>query len=101
MTSVADIPGDADDDLPEISPDLVLVDPELARIMSERQPAVGRAAIVPTLRLLPAVDDGEAPIVPRASPADEAPASERVPVDEVVAAAEHTTDRVQDAGTTP
>jgi len=101
MTSVADIPGDADDDLPEISPELVLVDPELARIMRERQPAVGRAAIVPTLRLLPAVDDGEAPIVPRASPADEAPASERVPVDEVVAAAEHTTDRPRDAGTTP
>lgn len=100
MTSVADIPGDADDDLPEISPELVLVDPELARIMRERQPAIGRAAIVPTLRLLPAVDDGEAPIVPRASPADEAPASEPIPRDEAVAA-EQTTERPRDADPTP
>jgi hypothetical protein len=102
MTSVADIPGDADDDLPEISPELVLVDPELARIMRERQPAGGRrAAVVPTLRLLPAVDDGEAPIVPRASEADEAPASEPIPVDEVVADAELTAERARDADPTP
>jgi hypothetical protein len=70
MTSVADIPGDADDDLPEISPELVLVDPELARIVRERQPDGGRRALIPTLRLVPAVDE-PAPIVPRATTFDE------------------------------
>ena len=40
MRSVADIPGDdADDDLSGISPELVLVDPELARLVREREPA--------------------------------------------------------------
>jgi hypothetical protein len=38
MRSVADIPGDADDDLSEISPELVLIDPELARRVREREP---------------------------------------------------------------
>jgi hypothetical protein len=70
MTSVADIPGDADDDLSEITPELVLVDPELARIVRERQPAP-RAATAPPLRLLPAADETEEPIVPRPLGADE------------------------------
>ena len=44
MRSVADIPGDADDDLPEISPELVLVDPELARRVREDAAAAAAAA---------------------------------------------------------
>ena len=44
MRSVADIPGDADDDLAEISPELVLVDPELARRMREEAAAAVAAA---------------------------------------------------------
>lgn len=43
MASVPDIPGDADDDLSEISPELVLVDPELARVARERVPAISSA----------------------------------------------------------
>ena len=56
MTSVADIPGDADDDLSGISPELVLVDPELARLMRERERALLTAPPkrTPTLRLVPA-----------------------------------------------
>src|SRR6188472_3023259 len=68
MRSVADIPGDdVEDDLSGISPELVLIDPELARLVRERQtdeasPAARRA---PTLRL---VEGGSAEpgIVPRA-----------------------------------
>ena len=77
MRSVADIPGDADDDLPEISPELVLVDPELARLV--REDAAAAAAAAPSrdrdraLRLVrgaPRVDDrvddpAEQVIVPR------------------------------------
>ena len=38
MRSVADIPGDdVEDDLSGISPELVLIDPELARLVRERQ----------------------------------------------------------------
>ena len=44
MRSVADIPGDADDDLPEISPELVLVDPDLARRVREDAAAAAAAA---------------------------------------------------------
>jgi hypothetical protein len=44
MRSVADIPGDADDDLSEISPELVLVDPELARRVREEAAAAAAAA---------------------------------------------------------
>ena len=44
MRSVADIPGDADDDLAEISPELVLVDPELARRVREEAAAAVAAA---------------------------------------------------------
>ncbi len=75
MTSVADIPGDdADDDLPGISPELVLVDPELARLVRERGPdraSPAGDALTPTspLRLV-ATSDDDAPIVPRpAAPA--------------------------------
>ena len=50
MRSVADIPGDADDDLPEISPELVLVDPELARRMREDAAAAAAAARAATGR---------------------------------------------------
>ena len=40
MRSVADIPGDdVEDDLSGISPELVLIDPELARLMRERERA--------------------------------------------------------------
>ena len=79
MRSVADIPGDdtVDDDLSGISPELVLIDPELARLVRERQadetpPTALRA---PTLRLVEGVS--EQAIVPRtvettpAPPADE------------------------------
>jgi hypothetical protein len=82
MTSVADIPGDADDDLPEISPELVLVDPELARIMRERQPEGGRRAVVPTLRLVQAADDPAA-IVPRATTVDDPTEAQPEPETEV------------------
>jgi hypothetical protein len=93
MTSVADIPDDADDDLAEITPELVLVDPELARIMRERQPDRGRGAdVVPTLRLLPAVER-DVPIVPRpvATP-DDPPGTQDVPREDAVAAAVETSD---------
>ena len=50
MRSVADIPGDADDDLPEISPELVLVDPELARRVREEAAAAAAAADAATGR---------------------------------------------------
>lgn len=84
MRSVADIPGDdVEDDLSGISPELVLIDPELARLVRERQtdeasPAARRA---PTLRL---VEGGpaEPAIVPRAiesaPPASPAPSAETV-----------------------
>jgi len=84
MRSVADIPGDdVEDDLSGISPELVLIDPELARLVRERQtdeasPAARRA---PTLRL---VEGGpaEPAIVPRAiesaPPASSAPRAETV-----------------------
>ena len=73
MTSVADIPDDADDDLSGISPELVLVDPELARLVRERQPVPATPALTraSTLRLVRAIhptEETEAPIVPRPSP---------------------------------
>ena len=54
MRPVADVPGDADEgvDLTEISPELVLVDPELARIVRER------AALPPASRPLPGLGCG-------------------------------------------
>ena len=68
MRSVADIPGDdAEDDLSGISPELVLIDPELARLVRER-PVDGPSPVArtraPTLHL---VDGGSAEpaIVPR------------------------------------
>ncbi len=80
MRSVADIPGDdtVDDDLAGISPELVLIDPELARLVRERQAAeTPSTALRPaTLRLVEGGSDA-APIVPRAveivSPAPAAP----------------------------
>ena len=72
MRSVADIPpgDDEDDDLAGISPELVLVDPDLARLVRERgpQPAAWEAETARRgLRLVPVrrVEDGAAPIVPR------------------------------------
>lgn len=69
MTSVADIPDDVDDELAGISPELVLVDPELARLVREREraypvspPVLERPA--PSLRLV-APPGAELPIVPR------------------------------------
>ena len=55
MTSVADTHPDADDDLSEISPELVLVDPELAKRLREREPApVEDPRPTPVLRLVSA-----------------------------------------------
>ena len=73
MTSVADIPDDADDDLSGISPELVLVDPELARLVRERQPvpatpALTRASMLRLVRAIDPTEEAEAPIVPRPSP---------------------------------
>lgn len=77
MRSVADIPpgDDAGDELSGISPELVLVDPELARLVRERETSPGVPALppprrTPALRLVPApaVEPG---IVPR--PAASAP----------------------------
>lgn len=68
MRSVADIPGDdtVDDDLSGISPELVLIDPELARLVRERQASEtpSSALRVPTLRLVEGGSE-QAPIVPR------------------------------------
>ena len=70
MTSVADTRPDADDDLTEISPELVLVDPELARRLREREPA-------------PVIDDQPAAPLLRLVIAEEPPRpADPVPVDE-------------------
>jgi hypothetical protein len=88
MRPVADIPGDADEgvDLPEISPELVLVDPELARLVRERAelPAASRPLLGPGLRLVPPAESNgssrpalESPrAVPRAGAAPASPAVE-------------------------
>lgn len=80
MTSVADIPGDADDDLSGISPELVLVDPELARRVREREAALAAAPPerVPVLRLVPSGPE-EHGVVPRPAAPVPRPASEPVP----------------------
>ncbi|HEX6724366.1 MAG TPA: hypothetical protein VF073_03905 [Gaiella sp.] len=76
MRSVADIPGDdTEDDLSGISPELVLIDPELARLVRERQvdkPSPAARTRAPTLRL---VEGGpaERAIVPRAVETASAP----------------------------
>jgi len=85
MRSVADIPGDdVEDDLSGISPELVLIDPELARLVRERPddaPSPAARPRAPTLRL---VEGGSAEpgIVPRAvesrPPAPEASSAEAV-----------------------
>ena len=72
MRSVADIPGDADDDLAEISPELVLVDPELARRMREDAAATAAAEALAQERALRLVqraraDDAAPTILDRAS----------------------------------
>lgn len=88
MTSAADMHPDADDDLAAISPELALVDPDLARRLRERRPPS------PLLRLVPpheaVVEDAEPepevatddPIVPRPaeveSPAEPARANHAV-----------------------
>src|SRR6186997_2379317 len=67
MRSVADIPGDdAEDDLSGISPELVLIDPELARLVRERQ--VDEASLTSRRSTLRLVEGGSAEpaIVPRA-----------------------------------
>ena len=83
MRSVADIPGDdVEDDLSGISPELVLIDPELARLVRERQ---GDEASLATRRsTLRLVEGGsvEPPIIPRtvesAPPPPAAPTAETV-----------------------
>ena len=82
MRSVADIPGDdVEDDLSGISPELVLIDPELARLVRERQTdeASPAARRVPTLRLVEG-GSAEPAIVPRpvesTPPASAAPSGE-------------------------
>src|SRR6188472_4640880 len=67
MRSVADIPGDdVEDDLSGISPELVLIDPELARLVRERQ--VDEASLTARRSTLRLVEGGSAvpAIVPRA-----------------------------------
>ena len=73
MRSVADIPpgDDEDDDLAGISPELVLIDPDLARLVRERgpQPAALEAETARRgLRLVAArrAEDGASPVIPRA-----------------------------------
>ncbi len=75
MRSVADIPpgDDEDDDLAGISPELVLVDPDLARLVRERGPepaALEAETARRGLRLVLArrAEDGASPVIPRAIP---------------------------------
>jgi len=85
MRSVADIPGDdAEDDLSGISPELVLIDPELARLVRERQTdeASPAARRVPTLRLVEG-GSAESAIVPR--PVESAPPAPAAPSGETTA----------------
>src|SRR6188472_3072097 len=84
MRSVADIPGDdVEDDLSGISPELVLIDPELARLVRERQvdPASTSSRRTPTLRLVEGGSEERA-IVPRAiettPPPPDAPSAEAI-----------------------
>ncbi|HET9287322.1 MAG TPA: hypothetical protein VFO26_07185 [Gaiella sp.] len=93
MRPVADIPGDADEgvDLSEISPELVLVDPELARLVRERAalPAPSRPLLGPGLRLVPPAESngtsGPALEPPRAvAQAGAAPVSPAVEPDEPI-----------------
>ena len=76
MTLVPDPAGDTDDDLSGISPELVLVDPELARRLREREPAPAPEAdspaaeplrAAPLLRLVPPLV--ELPVVEQADEA--------------------------------
>lgn len=83
MRSVADIPGDdVEDDLSGISPELVLIDPELARLVRERQ--VDEASLTARRSTLRLVEGGSAEpaIVPRAvetaPPLPAAPTTETV-----------------------
>ncbi len=102
MTSVADIPDDADDDLSGISPELVLVDPELARLVRERQPVPATPALTraSSLRLVRAIDPTEAPIVPRPSPRSDVEVSSPVR-DEPSTPAPATPQRDEAADATP
>src|SRR6185503_7981636 len=83
MRSVADIPGDdVEDDLSGISPELVLIDPELARLVREQAvdgPSPAARTRAPTLRLVGG-GSAEPAIVPRAiestPPAPPAPSVE-------------------------
>jgi hypothetical protein len=91
MRSVAETPGDdtVDDDLSGISPELVLIDPELARLVRERQAGEtpSTALRAPTLRLVEG-KSVEAPIVPRSvEPAPAASAALAAPAASVAPAA--------------
>jgi len=88
MRSVADIPpgDDAGDELSGISPELVLVDPELARLVRERETPPGVPALppprrTPTLRLVPApaVEPGIVPRPSTGTPLPPEPAEEPEP----------------------
>jgi hypothetical protein len=79
MRSVADIPpgDDEDDDLAGISPELVLVDPDLARLVRERGPepaALEAETARRGLRLVLArrAEDAASPVIPRAIPSSSA-----------------------------
>jgi hypothetical protein len=52
MTSAARVVGDRADDLPRISPELVLVDPELSRRVRPRVPIISRRRRRPPLPAL-------------------------------------------------
>jgi hypothetical protein len=76
MTSVPDTPGDMDDDLSGVSPELVLIDPDLAQKLRERgfDPEEPRAASAPVLRLVRA-----RPVEAREAPAPVTPAETIAP----------------------
>jgi hypothetical protein len=62
-------------------------------MMRERQPGAGQSgATLPTLRLVPAADEAEVPIVPRPATTDEPPETEPVLPDDPVGPLDATTD---------
>jgi hypothetical protein len=85
MRPVADIPpgDDADDELSGITPELVLVDPELARLVREREtplnvPVAPSPSRSSPLRLVRALES-ETAIVPRPAPSSSEPSRAEAP----------------------
>ena len=93
MRSVADIPGDeVEDDLSGISPELVLIDPELARLVREGQ--IDEASLTARRSTLRLVEGGseEPPIVPRTvNSASAAPPEPAAPPESAAPSAETVT----------